>query len=285
MLFFINLEYLKKLNSPEEAITNEVWNHITNTIKERAVNNEKYSYIINKRINEVAPYFGVLWNNLKDDPTVSYIDENYTTIYNQKFTREWFKRSLVLTVFGLYELTNEEEINKLYDKVYNMSAKEVKDLEQQPYYESNRISINDFLTKEKANIKDDTFDSIYKEFIKYVIKLLITNGQFQTEDIKKYINIMYKRFVNKKGYAEIGEELNIKHGSVSNILSKFVTEFKKSYQTEEQLAYLCRKFENFYEEAFNKLDKSNLENRNERLEGLKMFQNAFITESLGTYIN
>jgi uncharacterized coiled-coil protein SlyX len=166
-----------------------------------------------------------------------------------------------------------------------MSAKEVKDLEQQPYYESNRISINDFLTKEKANIKDDTFDSIYKEFIKYVIKLLITNGQFQTEDIKKYINIMYKRFVNKKGYAEIGEELNIKHGSVSNILSKFVTEFKKSYQTEEQLAYLCRKFENFYEEAFNKLDKSNLEKRNERLEGLKMFQNAFITESLGTYIN
>jgi uncharacterized coiled-coil protein SlyX len=96
---------------------------------------------------------------------------------------------------------------------------------------------------------------------------------------------MYKRFVNKKGYAEIGEELNIKHGSVSNILSKFVTEFKKSYQTEEQLAYLCRKFENFYEEAFNKLDKSNLEKRNERLEGLKMFQNAFITESLGTYIN
>lgn len=284
-MFIINLEYLKKLNAPEEAITTDLWNNITNIIRDRASKNEKYDYIINRRINEVAPYFGVLWNNLKDDPCISYIDENYTTLYNQKFTREWFKRSLVLTIFGLYELINEDEINQLYEKVYNMSAKEIKDLEQQPYYESNRISINDFLTKEKANIKDDTFDSIYKEFIKYVIKLLITNGQFQTDNMKKYITIMYKRFVNKQGYAEIGEDLNIKHGSVSNILSKFVTEFKKSYQTEEQLAYLCRKFENFYEEAFNKLDNSNLEERNKRLEGLKMFQHVFITESLGTYIN
>jgi hypothetical protein len=280
----INVEYLKKLNRPEEAISNDLWEGICNSIIKRSESNNNLDYIINQRINRIAPQFGILWPNAKDDPCITYLETDFHVIYNMKYMRDWFKGALVLTIFGLSELT-DEQIDIMYDKVYKMSNREIKELENAPFYRTIRIEINKFLTKEKDNITNDTYEEIYKTFIKYVIKLLISNGNFNTDDIKKYINVAYQRLVNNKSYLEIATELDSQTGMISNIVHKFVDEFKKAYQTDEELAYLCRKFENFYDKAFEELDDSDYKERNKRLGPIKLFQKTFITEELGTYIN
>ncbi len=280
----INVEYLKKLNRPEEAISNDLWSDICNSIINRSKDNIKFDYIINQRINRIAPQFGILWPNAKDDPCITYLETEFHVIYDMKHMRNWFKGALVLTIFGLSDLTNEQ-IDIMYDKVYKMSNREIKELENAPFYRTIRIEINKFLTKEKDNITNDTYEDIYKSFIKYVIKILISNGNFNTDDIKKYINVAYQRLVNNKSYLEIATELDSQTGMISNIIHKFVDEFKKAYQTDEELAYLCRKFENFYDKAFEELDNSVYVVRNKRLEPIKLFQKTFITEELGTYIN
>jgi hypothetical protein len=283
-MFEINFDYLKQLKKPEEAITEGVWNEITNVIKDRNSINEKFNYITEQRVNTIAPYFGLLWNNEKDNPCSYYLEEfKYDDIY-KNYTRSWFRKNIVLYMFSLFELNNDDKIENIYNKVYKYSNKELKDMEFAPYYEKIRIEINQFLTKEKNNISNDNFEDICKQFIKHLIKVLMNNGDFNTEEISKYVNTMYYRFINVLNYQEIGEKLDIKHGSVGNILHKFINEFKKAYNKDEQIAYLCRKFEKFYDEAFDKLDKSDYEIRNKRLSGLKLFQTTFIGESLGEFI-
>ncbi len=282
----INFNYLKKLNKPEEAITNDLWKNICDDIIQKSKINNNFEYIINQRINKVAPYFGVLWTNLKDDPCISYMENDFNVIYNMKYTRDWFKSALVLTIFGLEELiNNDERIEVLYKKIYKPSNKELKEIESEPFYRNIRITVNNFFTKEKDNITNENYDETYKNFIKMFIKLLMSNGNFNTEDIKKYINVAYQRLVNNKNYTVIAEELDTQPGIVSNIINKFINEFKKAYKTEEELAYLCRKFENFYDKVFTVLDDSNYNIRNQRLETIKLFQKTFITEELGLYIN
>ena len=285
----INLEYLKTINRPYEAINESFWNESTNIIKLRMENDPEFNYICQRNINKIAPNFGLIWNNVGDSETcVNYVQYSFNRFYNLKHVSEWFKKSLCLSIVGLSELTDPIEIRDIYQKVYKYSAKEIKDIELIPGYEEIRLTINKFLTKEKKNITDESFDETYKQFIKILIKSLLLNGDFNTKDTNKYISIMYGRFGYCKSFEQINEDLELETSyiNLSNIIFKFISEFKKAYSSDEHMKQLCGIFERFYDTALDTLivdDEFYIE-RNLRLKGLKMFQKYFITEQLGDYI-
>jgi len=285
----INLEYLKSLNKPQEAISAVIWLEVTEQIKLRMKHNPEFNYICLQKINKIAPQFGLVWNNVGDsEPCIDYVNYSFNDMYNIKYVSDWFKRSLCLSIFGLYELEDIVEIKDVYQKVYKHSAKEIKEIELIPGYEEIRLSVNKFLTKEKKNITNENFDELYKRFVKTVIKVLLLNGDFNTKDVPKYINIMYARFGHCETFKQINEDLELDSSDVnlSNIIFKFISEFKKAYSSDEHLKQLCGKFESFYDTALDTLvvDYNYYLDRNLRLKGIKMFQKYFITEQLGDYI-
>jgi hypothetical protein len=248
----------------------------------------EFNYICLQNINRIAPQFGIIWNNIGDsNPCIDYLNYSYNDFYYMKYISEWFKKSLCLSIFGLHELIDDVEIKDMYQKVYKYSSKELKKMKLAPYYDDIRLNINSFLTKEKKNINNESFDDIYKNFIKTIIRTLMSNGNFNTNDIEKYINVIYIRFVNCLNFKEIKDKLNLDTAEIglANIVFKYISEFKKAYSSDEHMKVLCTKFENFYDTAFEMLDDSDYVERNNKLKGIKMFQKYFITDQLGEYVN
>lgn len=288
----ITLEYLKSLNKPYEAINRELWEEMIKDIKYKMEFNNKFQYICLQSINNIAPQFGLVWNYLGDSkPCIEFINYTFDEMYNIKYTSDWFRKSVILTIVGLYELIDEDVIDDIYQKVFKYSPTEIKNLESVKQSEIIRNKINKFLMSERKNIKNENFDDIYKKFIKFCIKVLLMNGNFNTKEIKKYIDIMFYRFVYCMTFQEIfektGKEYNDSADSmgISSIIFKFCHEFKKAYSVTNDMKYLCIRFEKFYNTALEELDKTNLVERNNRLKGLKLFQKYFICENIADYVN
>ena len=287
----ITSDYLKSLNKPYEAINSELWEEITDKIRRKMEDSTEFNYICSQNINKIAPNFGLIWNNIgESNPSIDYINYSFDQFYNMKNVSVWFKKSLCLSIYSLYEIENPLEIKDLYNKVYKHSAKQLKKLEFEPLYHDIRVDINKFLKMQKKNITDETYDIIYIQFIKLVIKLLLVNGDFNTKDIPKYINVLYARFVKCLEFKDIGETLGYSNneedsnGGLSTIVFKFVSEFKNAYSKREQIELLCNRFEKFYDTALNILNTDDYETRNKRLKGIKLFQKYFITGELASYI-
>jgi len=295
----VNLEYLKKLDNPEQVFTRKTWNIMLNNINTRFQYNKDFEFIKSKQLSEISPQFGILWrqksdiklkelfvkNIQKDKSKKLKIDElfveNIIDIKNQNKTNTWRARGITILMANLYSIT-EFDLTIIAHALYNPSQKEI--YESQCDHDSIRLTTFKEFNNVKNNITNDTYEFYVENMIKKIGKTLIINGNFYNVNIEKYIKVFYYRFFLFKNYEDICNKVNIHHGSINNMLTKFREEFNKTFNSNDFII-LCRKFENMYEKAFIELDDSNLVERNKRLNVLKSFQHYFITDNFADYID
>lgn len=279
VLFSVTFNYLRDLDNPHETITENVWRKLVNEFQ-TFENVEGFNYLLNCEINRIAPHFGVLWRNKKDEKLNNILNQKFADL-NKKHIGVWRIKGITLISAGLASL-EEYEVTKLADKLYQPTSKEKRIAECD--YDRIRININKYLTKQREMITNDNYEDIVKGLIKTFGKSLLKYGDFYNVDFKTYIYVLYKRFFEMKTYLEISEEMGVQTGQINNIINKFVNECDEAFDNLEERVLLCKKFENFYNAALEELDSSNLKERNERLDILKRFQKYFIAEHLANYI-
>lgn len=280
VLLNITENYLKKLENPQEVFNNDSWKELTEPFSKET--SKDMLFILNCRINRIAPQFGLVWHNKKDRYLYEIINDSFDNLKSRR-VGDWWIKGVVLIVAGLRSATGEE-IFDFAEKLYVPSKQELQ--EANCDYDRIRININNYLTKEKDNITDDNYEEFIKRLIKITAKSLLLFANFSKKiDHKKYVLVFYYRFYSMMTYEEISEKTEIQTGHINNILNKFYDEINNTYPDFENKKLFCRKFENFYDSAYNALDSSVTKLRNKRLDNLKRFQRYLITENLAEYIS
>jgi len=284
VLFEVTFNYLKELEKPHEAINEKTWKYLVNLFwndLKTPDNKEIVDFIASKRLNEIAPFVGVLWHNKKDETLKETLQSRFSDI-KKKYVGEWRTKGIVLILASLLN-RSDEQLYDLANKLHTPSKYEQRLANCD--YDRIRIDVTQYLTKYKDEINDDTFNDIIKDFMKTVAKTLLRNGNFSDKiDKKNYLQCFFKRFYEMKLFDEISEELDTYPGQLNNIVNKFIEEFNTAFEDVDDQKVLCKKFENFYDKAFYNLNDSDLKERNRKLDILKRFQVYFIAENLADYI-
>jgi hypothetical protein len=286
----ITIDYLKQLERPEEAITEGVWRQIKQQIFAMCNENDEFKKIIKTRINNVAPKLGFIWKNQKDERIIDILTRPLSDIKNRKFMGEWYKKSIILTICNLVDLSSDQYIRLTSEEDKKLKANEI------PYNDlrTARHKIHQKLTEIRDQITAENFEDLYTDFLKTFVTSVAELGNFNTKNMERYLIVFFRRFKKSEKYSEISAAMDVNQGVINSILNKFYDEFIKLYVDEKgnydegMFVSFVKKWEQFYNSVFITLaplySLDNLEERNKKLQGISEFQNYFIGNELADFI-
>lgn len=262
----LNFDFFKQLDEPHKAVTKDLWSEWTRTI----MSDKNLGKITEFPIKDIAPYLGITWKNQNNTKIKELLRTPFQDIQNPKHKPKWYKKSAVLLVVKLTELTNED-----FDRLSGIINKDEIEAEQlREQYDTVRGHINFAIDKFGRALKSDDFDfdQEYKNLMSRIVKHLFSVKEFRTKNPEKYISSFAMRFYNQASYKEIREKLGIESdGIINTMLNKFREEFNKMYDTHEKKTAFAKKWQNIYDNLFEVLPADNLTERNNKLNKLKDF--------------
>lgn len=279
---FFSIDYLRKLNRPEEALTDDVWNHWRVNLLVNSSNDELLQNILDQPISNIAPRLGINWENKKKTTVRETIREPYEAIYNAKY--KWYRRACVLTIARLHEQYFFGYRNQL-ERLYHTPKKEVKSQELTENREKAKNYILHSLTEARKSIYNDAdFELCYRQFLKEAATSLFNTGNINTKQPRNYAAIYIYRFFHGFTIKEIANKMSLKQSQVNAIINKLRNEFNEIFSEFDDRRALCSRWQKLHEHVFNTLDASDLKERNRRLNKLNFFQKTFVAKNLGDYI-
>jgi len=190
------------------------------------------------------------------------------------------RRAVTLTICKLQEI-NEEMAQKIV--IVPPSEKEIWEAKKVPMYEKARSSWNNALTLARNDVTDENFEDIWKGFIKTVMNDVFTLSEFNTENLKRFVDLVFRRFNKGQKKMDISRDLKMQPGVINHQLNHFCDSFAENFMKDEHgIELLQGKIAKFYWAAFDVLDKSDVEKRNERILPVQEFCEVLLNKDINT---
>jgi len=275
-------EYLKQLPNPQNAIVPSVWNTWTQALRLKFTSNESQDFVnlFGMKMADIARSLGLIWTT-KYSPTLrEIVGMTYDEVLAKPHISSEKKRSIVLTMSRLNEL-DEVTLQRVAYIPPPVSEQDILEKQKKPLYGKARTTFNNVLTESRKNIKDENFEEIWKDFIKVVLSEVFSLTEFRTENLQRFVKVLFARYEHGKGMTELARDFKMQPGVVNHYLRSFEESFKNNFiKDAHETKLLMVKLAKFYWIAFDVLDKSDLKKRNARLKPVQKFCETLLGENL-----
>lgn len=277
-MFYIDYEYLSRLENPQEAIVEDVWREWRSFLLDQSVSSDAYNTLLSMSIKNVATNVGVLWKAESGDTIGQILQKDFSDIRDRKHVSTWSKRAITLTIAKLVEL-NQDDIVKVV--TLPPTEKELLELERVEAYNEARIKINKEITDMRKDVTDENYEDKWKDFVKLVLQEISVIGKYSEERLRRYLPIAFERFYRLTPFKDISTKFNTQQGVINSIIKKISEDFSTNIMsTPDELEVFDKKLIAFYEYAYETLDYSDKKKWAERLDLIKTFRRYFVGKTL-----
>lgn len=268
----LTFDYLKHLDKPQEAITNELWRSWTREVFQKTSPEAKKMSLRHFALNiKFIP-----WMTKTSSDTVFDVLGYSIEQIKENRASDWWRKAVVLIIKKLEEM-DSHDIEEIANKK-ELSEKDLKDLEKEEDYNRARIDITHKLNEIKKDLSDENFEERFSNFLKTILGQMFSVIDYRTKNKDIWIKVLYYRIHGMMKFEEISEKLDIYNAQVNNIINTITSDFKTKIldNDKQKINNFHNKMEDFYDKAFEVLDTSDLDKRNTRLRRIKFFNKYFL---------